>query len=54
MCWTTGIVPSAFNNWEDLQMSFVEGIGEGCGFFIGKAVVPVIIVVVLLMLLGGC
>lgn len=35
-------------------MSFMEGIGEGCGFFIGKAIVPVIVVVALLVLLGGC
>ena len=28
-------------------MSFMEGIGEGCGFFIGKAIVPVIVVVAL-------
>ena len=34
-------------------MSFMEGIGEGCGFFIGKAIVPVIVVVALLVLLGG-
>ena len=35
-------------------MSFMEGIGEGCGFFIEKAIVPVIVVVLLLVLLGGC